>query len=278
MNGMEKPYIISEELDLLNDGYIQRDVLNAFRENLDEDLRALGKNTLWIASQEIQKGITLRTNQTKSPTVSLDDRYTTSADEWLGVSRGINEDLNDIGYVPRVGYPALDTQLDAVAKTGEEIVLIDDVVFSGDMITWLDAELRKRNTKIASVICGIAIGKGIQKLNEQGIDVDAVRVFDDIDDELCERDFAVVAGSGRRIEAAASNALYFSDQYGKPAEWASIPKGSIVDFTARSFRRSASLLDPSIPMKGIGSFYGINSNVNAVDVLLQKAAEAEKRI
>lgn len=277
MNDMEKPYIISEELDLLNDGYMQRDALNAFRENLDEDLRALGKNTLWVASSEMQKGMTLRANQTKSPTVSLDDRYTKSADEWLGVSRGIDENLNDIGYVPRVGYPPLDKQLDTVAKTGKEIVLIDDVVFSGDMVAWLDAELRKRNTKIASVICGIAICGGIQKLNEQGIDVDAVRVFDDVDDELCERDLAVIAGSGRRIEAAASNALYFSDRYGKPAEWASVPEGSIADFAARSFRRSASLLTPSISMKDIGSFYGIESNINAVDVLLQKAAEAEKR-
>lgn len=278
MDGMEKPYIISEELDLLNDDYIQKGALNAFREDLDENLRALGKNTLWVASSDLQQGIALRASQTQLPIVSLDDRYTILADERIGVSRGVDENLNDIGYVSRVGYSSLDKQLDAAAKMRKEITLIDDVVFSGDMIVWLDTELRKRNAKIASVICGIAIGGGLQRLSEQGVGVDAVRIFDDVDDELCERDLAVVAGSGRRIESIAASALYFCDQYSRPTEWASIPEASVADFAARSFRRSASLLNRSISIKDIGRFYGIESDINAVDALLQKALQAKKRI
>lgn len=274
---MEKPYVISEELDMIDDEYIQKNAIDAFRRNLDEDLRGMGKNTEWVSSAALRQGITRLTQNTGLPIVSLDDRYVRSADGWIGMSCGADENLRDSGYAPRVGYPTIASQLDNVAKLGSsEIVLVDDVVFSGDMVARLDAELRERNVRIGAVVCGILVGEGGQKLNRMGIDVDAVRTFDDVDDELCERDFAVVTGSGRRIASLDANALYFCNRYGKPAEWASIPEDSVAAFAANSYRRSAQLLDPSANMNDIGRFYGIDNYVNAACALRNQAQRAEK--
>lgn len=277
---MEKPYVISAELDLANSAtknIVQTNKVDAFRESLDTDLRKLGKNTLWIASQYLQQGIQAALDQSRLPTVSLDDRYITSADKSIGISRGVDQQLNDSGYTPRVGYPDVSSQLNAIASLGREVAVADDVLFSGEMASWLSDELARRNVKIGTVICGIAIGEGIEKLLALGIDVQAVQAFDDVEDELCERDFAVVPGSGRRIVNRDMNALYFDPNFGKPSAWASIPDAAVNQFAAKSYVRSANILQPGLLMADIGDFYGIKQG-SATQTVLDRARQLEQRI
>ncbi len=275
---MEKPYVLSAELDLADsDTIILPRQLETFREELDSDLRQLGKATCWVDSRTIQNGLATLIDRTNIPVVSLDDQYVTTAQARLGISRGVDTTLTDVGYVPRAGYGSVAEQLDSIPSLGSEVVIADDVLFSGEMMAWVARELDARGVRIGAVVCGIAIREGIEKLAALGIDTAAVQTFDEVDDEICERDFAVTPGSGRRIAELNTNALYFEPTYGKPAEWASIPSNEAAEFAVRNYKRAARLLRPDITLDQVGRFYGLGQG-NARNVLTQAASRIERNL
>lgn len=270
---MGNPYVISAELDLANanlEQIVRQERIEGFRESLDANLRSIGKETVWVQSSTMQSGLENALRNTRLPVVSLDERYVTTADEYIGISRGVDEQLNDVGYVARVGYRPIQEQLGKISALGSEIIVADDVLFSGEMITWLADALEQRGVKIGGLVCGIAIQEGIEKLETKNIDVAAIETFDEVEDEICERDFAVVPGSGRRIESVAANALYFDPVNGKPTQWASIPANMVEGFAYDSYMRSADLLQPNLRIADIGNFYGWGTG-NAEDILNELA-------
>ena len=265
---MEKPYVISAELGLYNPRVtplIREETLEKVRESLDADLRAMGKNTIWMAAGDIQRGINSLVKQSKLPVLSLDDRYVSKPDGRLGISRGVDESLNGADYVPRARYPELEKQFDLAAELGNEVQLVDDVLFSGDMMLWVTEQLKRRNIRVGRVVCGIAIDEGLNKLDEAGMTVDAVSSFSDVEDEICERDFFIVPGSGRRIASQNENVLYFDDWYGKPTEWASIPEEKAQRFFVTSLERSRQLIRSGTQMLQIGKFKGFDSDGDALE-------------
>lgn len=253
---MQKPYVISAELDLIGPGVVQEREVEGFRGTLDADLRGMGKETVWVSSSKIQSGLREIMGKTNLPIVSLDDRYVRGADDYLGISRSVNGQLDDAGYEPRAGYAAIETQIDEICALGGEVIIADDVVFSGEMIARLDDELKRCGVKIGSVICGIAIGDGMKKILASGIDVEAVEAFSEVEEEICERDFAVVPGSGRRVGGLSANVLYFDNINGRPEKWASLPAEYTEAFCFSSIERSIRLLQPDIPMRLVGNFIG----------------------
>jgi hypothetical protein len=266
---MNKPYVISAELDLSPPGLkemIEQDNLENFRADLDANLQAIGKETVWVDSVGLQAGIRrLQTGQRR--VVSLDDRYVTAADVFLGISRSVDPRLQDTGYVPRAGYADITTQLARVPQLGGEIVVVDDVLFSGEMVSWLADQLQPYGVRIGAVVCGIAIQEGIDKLALENIPVEAVEVFPEVEDEICERDFAFVPGSGRRVAGRNANALYFDNTFGKPAQWASIPQPNTEAFCAMSLERNLQLVRPHVAAAAIGTFLGYGSQGNVRQVL-----------
>jgi hypothetical protein len=269
-NTMENPYVISAELDLAGnnlDQKIKQESIETFRENLDADLRAMGKDTLWVPSSTIKAGLEKAVANTNLPVVSLDHRYVSSGDYYLGISRGVNALLNDNGYASRLSYPSIQNQLRGASTLGGEIVLFDDVLFSGEMVSWLSDSFKSYGVRVGAVIVGIAIREGIEKLEAEGIRVEATEIFEEVEDEICERDFAVVPGSGRRIDSLNSSALYFDRDYGKPVSWASLTEDSVEDFCVNSIERSMDLLRPDTPMTALGNFFGYGTKGTAVDQL-----------
>lgn len=267
---MEKPYVISGEFDL--SGNSQRDIiqlnkLEQVRGSLIDDLEGMGKSVAWVPGEAIARGMNKYLDQSRLPVISLDEVYVPSPDGKIGLSRGINSNLDDIGYVPRVGYGSVQGQFDAIAARNSEIQLADDVIFSGEMMTWVVSEFEKRCVRVGRVVCGVAIGEGIAALDDIGIPVESVYSFDDVEDELCERDLFVTRGSGRRISQDQGNALYFDDQNGRPEQWASIPARYVERFCANSLQRSLELLRPEVTIDAIGAFYGYETTGRAADVL-----------
>jgi hypothetical protein len=275
-NVMEKPYIISAELDLANEELeqvVKREKIDSFRESLDKDLRRMGKETLWVPSGKIQRDLKRVVEKTNLPTVSLDNRYVTNADQYLGISRGTDALLNDSGYVSRAGYLPIEDQLNRVSVLGGEVMLLDDVLFSGEMISQLADNLERYGVRVTKVATGIAIQEGIDKLQAQGIDVVATEIFDDVEDEICERDFAVVPGSGRRVDELSANALYFDNKYGRPKQWASISSLYSRAFCVNSLRRSLCILRPEVAMQSLGAFIGYGTDGLAVQQLQKRLGE-----
>lgn len=256
---MKRPYVISAELDLAKPDIINRMKIDNFRQDLDADLRSMDKNVLWVPARTMRGGLQRTLSKTSLPTVSLDDRYVMNADQYIGISRGADMQLNDAGYVSRVGYQSVSEQLDRTSAVGNEVIIADDVVYSGEMITWLADELRSRNVKIGGVVCGIAMRKGIEKLEHDGIGIEAVLTFDDVEDEICERDFVVMPGSGRRVASLSANALYFDNVNGRPEKWASLPPDNVEKFCINNLERNIDLLQPMIPMQKSRQFYWLRT-------------------
>lgn len=263
---MGKPYVISAELDLATADLkqiVRRDKIETFRESLDADLRAMGKETLWVASSTIGNGLEQAIASTKLPVVSLDDKYVRAADQYLGISRGVNSLLRDDGYVARRGYPSIKKQLRKIPSLGSEVMLADDVLFSGEMVAWLADALETYGVRLRTVAVGVAIAEGIEKLEAEGIDVNASVVFNEVEDEICERDFAIVPGSGRRIDALDANALYFDTKNGNPEKWASISPEASNEFCISSLCRSLALLQSNVSMQAVGKFLGYSTEGDA---------------
>lgn len=273
---MEKPYVISAELELRNPRVtplIKTGSLDAVRESLNTDLRAMGKNATWVNAADIQQGVRGLVRESKLPVLSLDDRYLQMADARLGISRGISESLQDAGYAPRAGYVELEKQFNAASKLGSEVQLVDDVVFSGDMLLWVAEQLKQRDIRVGRVVCGIAIGEGVEKLEAAGIPIDSVVSFDEVEDEICERDFFIVPGSGRRIASTKQNALYFDTANGKPEQWASLPQNATQDFFLASLERSRQLIRPGTQIEQIGNFKGFAPQGDALSTIETRIQE-----
>lgn len=242
----KKPYVLSEEFDLWlpdKDFLIQRNQIEPFRCGLEDDLRAMGKNVEWVSSDLLRQGINERIARTALPVVSLDDRYVTDADAFLGVSRGVDENLEGSGYAPRVGYESIDEQLQQIQRLGQrEIVVVDDVLFSGGVVAYAAEQLQPYGIEVKSVICGVAVGEGVEAMTELGVEVDAVVYYDEVEDEICERDATALVGSGRRIASIGRSALYFDPIYGRPTEWMSIGVSDVKSFAVNNYRRNLSLI------------------------------------
>ena len=252
------PYVISAELEFVRPGLARPEAVEGFRETLDTDLRGMGKDTLWVDAALLRNGLRDLCQRTSLPVVSLDDRYIEQGDaeEFLGISRAIQPDFSDAGYDARLGYLPLSKQFDNIGRrfSGQSVVLADDVVFSGEMIGFVKDELERRGVGVTAVACGLIIGEGAEKLSALGVDVESVMSIDDVDDEICERDFTLSVGSGRKIAGAESNALYFDGRFGRPGSWASIPEAAIGDFCASSLLRNRRLLPADAPAAGFAGY------------------------
>jgi len=115
----------------------------------------------------------------------------------------------------------------------EDINLLDDVIFEGKTMAIIIETFKKQGINVQTVIAGIAIKEGIILLEENGVSVDALLTYDQVVDEICERDFVVgspLSGRTLNIKGKIFGAPYLYP-FGKPIEWASIPKNKAIEFS-----------------------------------------------
>lgn len=259
-----KPYVISEDLETAG-SYVEQGQLDNFRDTLVADLESIGKTVDWVSFSAIKNGIQKLVKGTNLPILTLDNRYLDAdgVDASFGMSRAVSRDLEDAGYDPRVGYVGETEQLDRIKQqlSGQEVVVVDDVLFSGENISWTIDKLAQIDVRVAAIVGGVVIGEAAHLLAERGVELEYVRSYEDVDDEVCERDFAFVYGSGRKLTGEQATALYFDPQYGKPAQWASIPQESTISFFEKNLDRNRSLLSGSVRLGDIGNFLGYDSDL-----------------
>jgi hypothetical protein len=83
---MGNPYVISAELDLATadlEQIVNQNRIESFREGVDADLRAMGKDIRWVPSSTIRRNLARAIATTNLPVISLDDRYVSSASQYL---------------------------------------------------------------------------------------------------------------------------------------------------------------------------------------------------
>lgn len=133
---------------------------------------------------------------------------------------------------------SLDSQIKRITEVlpSKEIILADDVVFSGSVLRSIIKRFRDYGIKVVGIISSICSYEGYEYFNKSlkyGIKT-KVLMLEDVIDQICERDFYFgVAGSGIMISTGDGmyKAPYFKP-YGNPYERASIPL-EYVDFFSR---------------------------------------------
>ena len=127
---------------------------------------------------------------------------------------------------------------------GKEIIIADDVVFSGTVLKTIIDRLEQYDVKVVGIITSITSREGYDKFNDKskykyGLQANFI-MNNDVIDQVCERDFYFgIAGSGIMIEKKDSylKAPYFYP-YVSPNERASIPIESEREYSIGCLERN----------------------------------------
>lgn len=115
-----------------------------------------------------------------------------------------------------------------------EVSLIDDVVFSGNMICKVADALKEKNIIVREVLSAIAVQENIDVIRDKGIDVKSAFYISNVLDEVCERDFYFgIAQSGQNELQPNGTVLkkpYFSP-FGNAEDSASVPSEKVGEFS-----------------------------------------------
>jgi hypothetical protein len=240
MNKEIAPYIVSADVNRLmlnwarenrytvpGEGYFQG-MLN----DLERVLNGYFESVHIVPEKYLSAGMEGMAKRSQLPIISLDRAYVNPRQKnlvgYIDITRTVDENLQSRGLSERPGTPSIDAQLYAITQSLEtnRVALLDDVLFEGGTHTTVAEWLKQRGIIVEDVLVGIAIREGAEKIANNGINVRSLLCYDEVVDEICERDFiAGVPMSGRTVVSAngeVSGAPYFSP-FGIPEKWASIP-------------------------------------------------------
>jgi len=276
-------------------GVPESDYFDGALHELGSVLGGYFKRVEMIPEKDLRFGINRLVRESKSPVVSIDRVYVDDEGpnviDHLDFTRGVNEDLEGIGLIPRDGFQPINLQIAGVAracnrKGVSEIAIVDDVVFSGgDLVGNIIPEFEKQGIAVTEVLAGVAIGSGIETIESSGVGVRYVYKFDKVEDEVCERDFVAGVPHGGR-EMKTDNGQRFSVPYflpfSNPGNWASIPERYANDFSRFCMEQSIHLWrevekrsKSSVPVRSVPrAICGIRQNGQSI----VKALEARCNI
>lgn len=152
---------------------------------------------------------------------------------------------------------ALDSQIIRLSNKliDKEIILADDVVFSGSVLKNIINRFNKLEIQVVGVITSICTNESYDYFNSSlklGIRSNYI-MSDDVIDQICERDFYFgIAGSGIMINTKDGfyKAPYFRP-YGNPCQRSSIPLEYEEYFSKGCLDRSIYLWEEIDKLKGI---------------------------
>lgn len=190
-------------------------------------------------------------HQTGHPILSLDEVHSKNnalVDDYIPLTRSINESFTSIGYRNRHTGESLDKTIGNIAQPyrGQNVVLFDDVLFSGGSILEVIRQLSLHDVTVQSIFPVIAIKDGIINLQKQGIDVYPAIAYDQVADEICFRDFCLGAPfSGRSLQKSDGTleGVPYSKPLGMPEIWASIPESFVTQFSDNCLDMSFAIWD-----------------------------------
>lgn len=234
------PYIVSGDIKLLLGLWAKKrgftlpneDFFYKLRSNFDGVMKGIFPGYEFVTEKEISNGLFDLQARTQYFPVSLDRVYLQSP-FGLDITRLVDVNGNDKGLGRRPATPLLLQQFRELRDSGKkQITLIDDVIFTGDLLERLCNTLQKIGIEVPTIIAGIGINKGVKKLQRLGKEVQCVRLYNTVIDEICERDFYPgVPFSGRSIPNSENVGVPYILPFGKPSQWASIPEERQASFS-----------------------------------------------
>lgn len=253
-----KPYVVSADSRGLLKDWARRNRLtipsDAYFQDMLKDLEAtLGQyfDRVDIVPEEfLRQGINGFIQASPVPVVSLDRAYVNPNQGnllgFLDATRTVDSSLGNTGLGSRALEISLEKQIGQLAaqQKGKAIALADDVIFEGKTMLQLIKKLQNKGVAVDAVYSGITIKEGKELLEQNGVRVDLLIVYDQVIDEICERDFVVGSPlSGRSVfngKGVVEGAPYLYP-FGRPVEWASIPSDEAMSFSLFALYQSLQL-------------------------------------
>lgn len=247
-----KPYIVSADIYLLMKKWAtqhsfvlpSREFICQLREKFSNYMSGIFTNFELVSEDEISLGLTKLVAESSLPTISLDRVYFES-EQNLEIARLVDKEGNDHGLGHRAGTPSLTQQIKRLQMSGvREVVVVDDVVFTGALLERITDLLSRIHIRVPLICAGIGIAEGINRINGTKREIRCVRTYEEVIDEVCERDFYPgVPLSGRLLVGDDNIGFPYLFPFGKPESWASIPSEQAIDFSRFCLHQTASLFD-----------------------------------
>lgn len=198
----------------------------------------------FITEEELKEGLNSLAKKDGLYPLSLDRVYFLS-DLHIDIARQVDIDGNDEGLGRRANSPYLLKQFRALKTSGiKDVSIVDDVIFSGDVLVRLGKALKRIGIQVKTIYAGIGIIEGVNLLQKNGYKVECVRTYDSVIDEICERDFYPgVPLSGRLVDPENNVGAPYLLPFGNPGKWASIPEGWQVPFSRFCLNQSIKLFE-----------------------------------
>ena len=243
--GLLKNWARENQLTLPNDAYFE-----GMLKDLEVTLRQYFAEVDIVSEEFLRQGLNGFIKSSPVPVVSLDRAYINPKQSnlvgFLDATRTVDSNLGNTGLGSRALEITLERQIGQLAarQSGKAIALADDVIFEGKTMLQLVQKLRSKGVAVDAILAGIAIKEGKELLEQNGVRVDSLVVYDQVIDEICERDFVVGSPySGRSVvngKGVIEGAPYLYP-FGKPVEWASIPPEEAINFSLFALYQSLQL-------------------------------------
>ena len=165
----------------------------------------------------------------------------------IEITRAVDESGDDLGRpFPRVGTESCETQLSILENS--KIVLVDDVVFTGGTIIDITTKLRTYGSEVCEVVAAIGIKNGLDSIAKgTNSSVSCVFEYDEVVDQVCERDFYPgLPYCGRQYYDDASglgSSFPYVAPFGLLNEWASIPETEVSRFSKLCIQNTIELFE-----------------------------------
>lgn len=249
---MNKPYVVSADIYLLmkewttQHGFAlpQEVFFYQLREEFSKYMRRIFPNFELVSEDEISRGLTDLVAASGLPNISLDRVYFKSELN-LEISRLVDEEGKDRGLGRRAETLPLSQQIRKLQISGvREVAIVDDVVFTGALLERIINLLSRINIRSPLICAGIGIAEGIKRINGIKREVCCIRTYEEVIDEVCERDFYPgVPLSGRLLVGGENIGVPYLLPFGNPESWASIPSKQTTAFSKFCFYQTILLFD-----------------------------------
>jgi len=249
---MDKPYVVSADIYLLMKGWAnqngfilpKREFFCHLREKFSSYMQGIFPEFELVSEEEIFRGLAKLVVESNLPAISLDRVYFTGEFN-LEIARLVDKNGEDRGLGCRAGTPPLTEQIRKLQTSGiHEVVVVDDVVFSGALLERIIELLSGIGIRVPLVCAGIGIAEGINRINGTKREIRCVRVYEEVADEVCERDFYPgVPLSGRLLVGGENIGVPYLLPFGNPESWASIPSEQTATFSKFCLHQTISLFD-----------------------------------
>lgn len=243
--GLLRQWAREQQLTVPNTNYFQ-----GMLKDLEQTLSRYFDQVDVVPEEFLRRGLSELIARAPYPVVSLDRAYISPNQQnllgYLDATRTVDQNLANTGLGGRAREITLERQIGRIGsqQSGQVILLVDDVVFEGKTMLQLIQKLRNKGVTIDAVYSGITIKDGQDLLEQNGVRVESLLVYDQVVDEICERDFVVGAPySGRSVVTPSgqiAGAPYLKP-FGKPVEWASIPPEFADEFSLFCLAQSVEL-------------------------------------